>query len=362
VLAAAERVAAVAERQPVLTRVIDHGRTEQGVFLVLEEPDGLPLCEWLRRENGVEPLRALRLTIAVGEALEALHHAALDHGALSADVVFVSEGDVLKVAGLDVTILAGAASPPESEERRDVEGLAGVLVQLLGGMRAGVNFSGTRGLRGVRRPVARMILAALSDSPAARPDLAGLLNELWSERARLDRRGAERRWRVAPQAPAGIVWQVGGAGAAAAVLLGLALGLSSMRVRNTVESDAAPLPGQPTEARTPRPTAPPGPLAPSPELVAPISRPHSLDTRSSAPDTPSIPRAETASPGPMPKRSDDLRELPRQPAPVPTSPSPTRPRAPVTSAPGPNADGRVDDEDPGGIIDWLLRERVVSRE
>lgn len=124
VATAAIRAAGVHQRQllPVLDIV-----TVPPALAVVNEWTPLPTLDYLTREP-MEPRRAIDITLAVGQALQALADAGLSHGRLRPDCVHVDEDGHVRVRGHQVeAAIAGLGADQVAGRRADASALVAVL-------------------------------------------------------------------------------------------------------------------------------------------------------------------------------------------------------------------------------------------
>ena len=223
---------------PCIVTLFDVGTCDSGAYLVMELLRGETLAK--RIEKGPVPVvEALRIAEQMAEGLAHAHQRGVLHRDLKPANVFLCEDGRVKLLDFGLAHLlgtegsSGAGTPaymaPEQaagaavDERADVYAAGMVLGEMLTGKRpvertptsgSGVEASepktelmweapkvtpqaaATPGLRltGVPRPVAKVLAAALSEDPAARPtDGKAWLSELRSARAGLERPRRIRR-------------------------------------------------------------------------------------------------------------------------------------------------------------------------
>jgi eukaryotic-like serine/threonine-protein kinase len=133
---------------PGIVKILDHGESPQGLYLVMERLTGEPLAERLKREPRLPLEETQRIVGAVASALAAAHRERLVHRDLSADSVFLVqppvEGQPAEVKLLDLGLArllepapvpAGksAASTRGTDKRADIKALGRVAYQMLSG-------------------------------------------------------------------------------------------------------------------------------------------------------------------------------------------------------------------------------------
>ena len=201
---------------PGLVRVREFGEAETGrPFVAMEFVEGRRLSEILS-EGEVDMGAALRLSLDLGGAVEALHNLGLIHGALRpCNVMVLEDGRVklmdVELAGLrDAPVMEGVitAKPPAEylspeqirqapvTEKTDIYAFAVILYELLCGVppfRAATSeavlaqhLTETPIRMSLRRPavpvaVERIVRRALDKQPESRPFMPDVLNRLWAE-------------------------------------------------------------------------------------------------------------------------------------------------------------------------------------
>jgi hypothetical protein len=133
---------------PAIVKILDHGESPQGLYLVMERLTGEPLDERLKRESRLPLEETQRIVGAVAGALAAAHRVRLVHRDLSAASIFLvqppAEGEPAEVKLLDLglarliepaTVPAGksAASSRGMDKRADIKALGRVAYRLLSG-------------------------------------------------------------------------------------------------------------------------------------------------------------------------------------------------------------------------------------
>ena len=94
------RLAASIE-DPSIVRVIDYGEEEDCLYLVMDYIDGYPLGRFLRSRRGpVDELTAVKILLAVAQALQVAHRAGIVHRDLKPDNLLLSRRGSLHLADL----------------------------------------------------------------------------------------------------------------------------------------------------------------------------------------------------------------------------------------------------------------------
>jgi hypothetical protein len=380
-------VAALANASPAVPRVRGSGRDDDRVFLVVEEPRGRRLDDVLAGGQPLEIERALGITLRVAEVLEAAHNLGVTHGTLTPAVVTVDDADdAVVVSGFEIAIVWEALAPPPREsrlegveasqaaERADVQALGGFLYHLVTGVPpASPGFVPARkSRRDVSPDLDLLITEMLGQAGSEVPDLSSVLNDLYAAGRRPDAPSAVRR--VARQAlvvgPAAILVGIG-------VLVALGL-VPTSRGRVPVVPPSTPAaslairpaggPG-PQDVRVEPAAAPPITAAPAPpaasvpEPPAPASRgvapadraPASSGSPAGAAGAPGKGRPSGEPPAPAPA----AKSPPPKPAAAPPVAPPANAGSEASGAPPPRArTGDSDADDPGAVIDWLIRSRA----
>ncbi len=342
-----------ASPHPGLVRVLEIGEAEPDrLFTVTELVKGRRLSEMGRP---IPVGDALRLALDIGGCVETLHKAGLVHGALRPrNVRVLDDGRVklmdVELAGLrDVRAPAGpvAAPPPEEylspeqislapvSDKTDVYAFAAILYELLSGAppfqavtREAVLAKHLvespapirRWQRAVPASVEHLITQALDKHPERRPRMQAVLNVLRAEVT-----GRAVRWtRTA------VV--VAGAALTGSLAVSITLGVLALRPWAQQPSEPPAVVEQAPESPPPAPAVPPhrGPAAASPR-AAPAER----------------------EPAPVPKVT-----APAARPPLSLPPRPERrnePRAPAGAALERPASSEEEAQDPGAVIDWLLK-------
>ena len=202
---------------PGLVRVREFGEAETGrPFVAMEFVEGRRLSEILSEGEPLDIGTALRLSLDLGGAVEALHNRGLIHGALRPrNVVVLKDGRVklmdVELAGLrDAPAMEGVitAKPPAEylspeqicqapvTEKTDIYAFAVIPYELLCGVppfRAATSeavlakhLTETPVRMSLRRPavpvaVERIVRRALDKQPEPRPFMPDVLNRLWAE-------------------------------------------------------------------------------------------------------------------------------------------------------------------------------------
>jgi serine/threonine protein kinase len=278
----------------------------------------------------------------------------------------------------------------ETTERADIYAFGAILYEMLAGsfprtgiasIRRGHLESLAKRRPGITPSLARIISRALHLKPERRPDIAVLCDDLRAELGtngqpkQLRRRPVESRWATARRTSL-----VGGG---LIIALGLAIWVTHEHLvpqdtrwalpwslfapaNSSVLDDAsraliAPTPAAPLAS--PSPSASPSAVASPPVESSPPPRADAVTTAPTSPEQSSDPRGEEKAPPPSAPPQATARPTP--PAPrvdARSEPATARPRgalpAPRPSAPNPPEPARTPretSEDPGAVIDWLLK-------
>ena len=387
-------LAAAAHALRGVQRVYEFGVTDTGqCFVALEWVEGATLREVLDAGGALDVPTALRVSIRVGEALEALHHNRLVHGQLGPDsVLMVNDGERIRLVGAELTAayrtpvglhlrdaFSLAYRAPEQIERgetteaSDVYALGMLLRQLLIEGKAGQTGSAFA-TPPLSPSIQRIITTALEVRPERRyPDISVMVNDIWGATAVLPEpesrprsvkaRGNPRR-RMRPRRQPftlRITTTVVTAGIVAAVVWGAGFD----RITSRLHGDVAP----PAVTAVPvhRDLVPPSGLSSSAAPAVREQPPMPSKLRALTDRSPAEPRAPAA---PKPLLAPVSARLPSvEPSALGGRLRPAvEPRAPVESAavierPAPaERPARIErsDADAGdgsAIIDWLLKDR-----
>ncbi|MEX0833480.1 MAG: protein kinase [Actinomycetota bacterium] len=155
---AAEAKGAARITHPNVVGAFDTGAENGTPYIVEEFVDGEPLEQLLSREGSLRPDRAVDISLQILWGLDAAHQAGVVHGGLDASVVFVGDGDRVKVTRFGHA--AGNQASPES----DVRAAAALLYRSLTGRAPGrATGSAPRAVRAdVPRGLDAVVLRALS--------------------------------------------------------------------------------------------------------------------------------------------------------------------------------------------------------
>ncbi|TMA53495.1 MAG: serine/threonine protein kinase [Deltaproteobacteria bacterium] len=395
-------IVAASTGHPGLVRVLEFGEVENGrPFVAMELVEGRRLSEMLSGGTPLDIPAALRLALDLGGSVETLHNMGLVHGALRpCNVMVLQDGRIklmdLELAGLrdaqaNEGLLAAEApaeylSPEQirrapATEKTDIYAFGVILYEMLCGVppfqaptRDAVlskQLTETptpmrRRRRAVPASVEAAVALALYKQPELRPLMQDVLNRLWAET-----HGPVRRWKRKAAIVGGTIVT---ASIAAIVVWGL-VGPRLLAPRPSAQSPAAPSPAAPSPDRGP--TAPLAQPTPPPQQALAPARPAPATERATvgAPPTSSIPAGgpvtETRTAPPVVPATPAPHAAPRStpappPPPSPASPPPraerrveprTPPQAPAGAASErrPPSPSNTDTDDPGAIIDWLLK-------
>ena len=415
-------LAALSAAHAGVARLSASGRDDDRVFLVVEKPRGRPLDEVLARGKRLEIDPALRIARRVAEVLEAAHRMGVTHGTLAAQAVSIDERDSkVTVGGFETAIATGCQAPTlvdpsidggaglRAAERADVQALGEILYRLLAG--AAPTRSGFVPVGRLRPDVPpnvdALITETLGHSSGDVPDVSRLLNDLY----------VTLRRPAAPPEPRRLARPVLVVGLAVLVV---AAGGLVLRLRPSPPGESPPVtlsfPSPPSPVAQPavrpgsggataeqevtRPGPAPSPVASptterAPAQSAPVVVPGSTDagaTRESGERSPPESSKGTLASRTPAARPD--RTSPAAPALGNTGPtragagrppgetSPASPAArPPARTPGTSAEATTprgtegggavasppvrpsdpESEDPGALIDWLIRSRAGGR-
>jgi len=210
---------------PHVARPLDVGRLADGrVFALYEHADGDSLASRLAREGALHPSHALEITRQVLLALEALHGAGIDHGALTPRCIWLeshapkSDADPF---GVRVRVLAAGMALRSAERglKRDLRSVGEILALALGPAQGS----------GVLESSARSLARAMQD------DVERPLSHAESARRAVEQTLARARAAAAAPAPSDPygLKRIGVAAAGAAVVL---LGWIAWNVRTDAEA------------------------------------------------------------------------------------------------------------------------------
>jgi len=395
-----------------IATVLECERTNSGVALAMERPEGPTLREVIKREGTLDRRRALVLAKRLGEVLEGVHNLGLVHGGLRPEnIVLVGpeERVVLKHFGVDWvlqsrspdTTSSGRAAVEESvyrapeqawEEsthRSDVYAFGAILYEMLAGAPACARTSsGPRAYRplanyraDVTPGLERIVTHALQIAPERRPvDISSVCNALAAELAAEDRPTLSESRTARVSRPRWAMSVLGWSGAIA-LTVGV-LWFAGTRVHIARSSLKPVFPSALSFVRRPAPA----------EMIAPGAMSGTVETPPARPDVSGAARQGIDSTVVAPGKPDGRPEEPRDsqkaraslqsiaPPVAPVKPIESAIRAPGTGgetaapkraagtmvrrrdAPDPAPAQTVresrDDagNDPGAIIDWLLNE------
>jgi hypothetical protein len=381
------RLTVLAAQQAALPRLFHVEDTTDGDhLLVTDHVEARSLGEWLSATPPADVRGALQMAIRLGEAVEAVHNAGFVHGYLSPAHVEIREPErqirlsgleygalparVLRQLDLDAAPFSREHLAPEQQggeeitEAGDIYAYASLLRNLLASVRL---------THRLPAAVDRTVQGALASSPGDRPRVIGeVLNELWGELAE-EPAARARRWASARRVgPVVLLGSLALAGASLwAVHRSDSKATAGHVVRPRVGTESTPVaasavPPTPTvqaleSAVVPPPQPPPPPVAAErqPAAAAPV--------RAIEP-APPRPVTSEGAPSNRPTRT----QLPTQNADTGVTPPPARPGPVASEAPrhagadprptGGNRPPRSEaDDDPGSIIDWLLRDSRADR-
>ncbi|MGH7264632.1 MAG: serine/threonine protein kinase, partial [Candidatus Rokuibacteriota bacterium] len=295
---------------PGAVTLVQRAGSADGVpALAMEEVDGTPLGEVIRRAGVLDMARSIRLAIQLGEILEALHNVGLVHGDVRAETVLVVAEDESVLLTPPLHLLTRSAGPPvprelDVPECADLLAFGVILYELLAGVapyhRGSPNaVPQARGIapmplrkqrRGIPPPLERLVMELLSDRDLRQIDMSQIVNRLCIERERL-------RGRSTPGGTVRFTRQYRRVVAGAALAFFVAIGWLS----------APQMPGlrRASQNRPPPSAITPAPLIPTRPDSAPAVGSPSVDA-----PVPSAPLPWPAVPGRTMDRGVDMPRLP----------------------------------------------------
>jgi tRNA A-37 threonylcarbamoyl transferase component Bud32 len=153
-------------KHPGVVEVLDHGESEHGLYLVLEDLTGESLADRLQREGRLPLAETQRIVGAVASTLAAAHRLRIVHRDLTPSSIFLTEagsegdaGSVVKVLDLGLAkLLAGPTAPGRKgvDQRADIQALGRVAYQMLSGQAPVPENAETVGPPGERQRPARL--------------------------------------------------------------------------------------------------------------------------------------------------------------------------------------------------------------
>jgi serine/threonine protein kinase len=388
-----------------------------GLALAMGHHDGTTLREAIRRKGGLDPDRAISIAVKIAEILQRAHTCGLVHGGLRPDnvVLIGPEPTVLLTQyGVDRILARWTASRRrkgavlrnhsiyqapeqvhgETTERGDIYAFGAILYEMLAGsfprtgiasIRRGHLESLAKRRPGITPSLARIVSRTLHLKPERRPDIAALCNDLRAEIGTNEQPNQLRRRPVVSLGRWARAWRTSLVGGGLIIALGLAFWVTqeylvpqdtrwalpwslfapanSGVLDNASRALTAPTPAAPIAS--PSPPASPSAVASPPVESSSPPRADAVTTAPTSPEQSSEPRGEEKAP-PSPSSPPEATTRPRPPAPrvdARSEPANARPRdvlpAPRPSAPNPPEPARTPwetSEDPGAVIDWLLKE------
>jgi eukaryotic-like serine/threonine-protein kinase len=130
-------------KHPGVVEVLDHGESEHGLYLVLQDLAGESLADRLKREGRLPLAETQRIVGAVASTLAAAHRLRIVHRDLTPSSIFLGEagsdgdaGRVVKVLDLGLAkLLAGPAATGAKgvDQRADIHALGRLAYQMLSG-------------------------------------------------------------------------------------------------------------------------------------------------------------------------------------------------------------------------------------
>ncbi len=124
---------------PGLAKVIDHGESEHGLFVVMESLVGESLADRCKRQERLSLQETQEIVGMVASALAAAHRARMVHRTLTADSVFLVRdkgSTAVKVLGLGLARIVGShgsASGKEIDQRTDIHAVGRLAYEMLSG-------------------------------------------------------------------------------------------------------------------------------------------------------------------------------------------------------------------------------------
>src|SRR5262249_46590156 len=131
-----------------IASTVDRGKSNNQYFIVQEFFGSGSLREQMRA-GAMEPARAVKIAIAICEALDYSHRRGLPHRHLVPENVFLVGGDVVKVGDFGMTLLSSPPPTDGSEVATDLFDLGALLYEMIGGSSPGVRPTPLSGRAGV---------------------------------------------------------------------------------------------------------------------------------------------------------------------------------------------------------------------